>query len=175
MNRKAFFDAVRHRPFDGSLAAWQVDGLTRILDYRETSYPGMPDEQLAYVLATVFHETAQKMQPISEEGSYAYLSSKPYWPWIGRGLVQLTWQHNFERFGVKNPIDAQSWPTALDICFRGMTQGMFTGKRLADYIGSGRCDFANARRIINGIDRASLVAGYALDFLRALRMAAQTE
>lgn len=171
MNRKAFFDAVRRTPFPGSLAAWQVDGLSRILDYRDAKWPKMSDEELAYLLATVYHETAYTMQPISEKGSDSYLRSKPYWPWIGRGLIQLTWKENFARFGVKNAIDAQSWPVALDIAFRGMIFGMFTGRKLSHFISEGKCDFVGARKIINGTDRAHLIAGYAESFLSALRAA----
>jgi putative chitinase len=171
MNRKAFFDAVRKEPFGGKLEAWQVDGLSRILDYRDAQWPKMSDAELAYLLATVFHETARTMQPIAERGSSAYLRSKAYWPWIGRGLIQLTWEANFRKFGVKNPMDAQSWPVALDVAFRGMIFGMFTGKRLSDFIRGGTVDFVGARRIINGTDRAALVASYAVSFQRALRLA----
>ena len=42
-----------------------------------------------------------------------------------------------------------------------MVLGMFTGKKLSDYIGPGKCDYVAARRIINGTDRAKLVAHYA--------------
>lgn len=169
MNRKTFFDIVRREPFGGKLEPWQVDGLSRILDYRDAKWPKMSNDELAYLLATVFHETAHTMQPIAERGSNAYLRSKPYWPWIGRGLIQLTWEANYRRFGIKQPMDAQSWPVALDIAFRGMIWGMFTGKKLSDYIKPGSVDYVNARRIINGMDRARLVANYADAFQRALR------
>jgi len=168
LNQKVFFDEVRPMFAGGILHPWQVDGMTRILNYRDENYSVLSDASLAYILATVFHETAQKMQPIAEAGSDAYLRSKPYWPWIGRGLVQLTWQTNFAKFGVKNPIDAQSWPVALDICFRGMTHGMFTGRKLSDFLRAGDFDYFNARTIINGHDRAALVAGYASHFRDAL-------
>jgi hypothetical protein len=171
MNRKAFFDAVRSDIFGGKLEAWQVDGLSRILDYREAKWPKMIDEELAYLLATVFHETARTMQPIAERGSNAYLRGKPYWPWIGRGLIQITWLVNYRRFNIQNPIDAQSWPVALDVAFRGMIGGLFTGKKLSDFIRHGHADFVGARRIINGTDRAHLIATYADDFLKALRAA----
>ena len=172
MDRKAFFDAVRRNPFPGKLESWQVDGLSRILDYRAEKWPKMSDEELAYLLATVFHETAATMQPITERGSSAYLRSKPYWPWIGRGLIQLTWLYNYRRFNVKTPEDACSWPVALDVAFRGMIAGLFTGKKLSDYIRPGNVDYVNARRIINGTDKAQLVAGYHYDFLAALKAAA---
>jgi len=168
INRRYFFDRVRHALFGGRLEMWQVDGLTRILDYRETAWPNMPDAELAYLLATVKHETAHTMQPISERGGSAYLRSKPYYPYYGRGLVMITWKRNYEAFGVANKDDALGWPKALDIAFRGMIYGMFTGKKLADYIGHGKRDYVGARRIINGRDRAKLIAGYAGSFLDAL-------
>ncbi|MBY6244124.1 hypothetical protein K3F48_23550 [Methylosinus sp. Sm6] len=168
MNRKYFFDRVRHALFGGRLDMWQVDGLTRILDYREAKWPNMSDAELAYLLATVKHETAHTMQPISERGSLSYLRSKPYYPYYGRGLIQITWKKNYERFGVVNKDDALGWPKALDIAFRGMIFGLFTGKKLADYILRARPDYVGARRIINGTDRAKLIAGYAEAFLDAL-------
>lgn len=171
LDRKAFFDSVRRDLFGGKMEAWQVDGLSRILDYRDAKWPKMSDDELAYLLATVFHETAHTMQPITERGSDAYLRSKPYWPWIGRGLVQLTWKRNFDRFGVKKPIDAQSWPVALDIAFRGMIAGLFTGKKLSDTIKPGHVDYVQSRRIINGMDRANIIANYADNFRHALQLA----
>jgi hypothetical protein len=50
---------------------------------------------------------------------------------------------------------------------------MFTGKKLADYITKNRVDYVGARRIINGTDRAKLVAGYARAFRDALKQANQ--
>jgi hypothetical protein len=43
----------------------------------------------------------------------------------------------------------------------GMRNGSFTGKKLSDYISGTTADYVNARRIINGTDRAELIAGYA--------------
>jgi hypothetical protein len=49
-----------------------------------------------------------------------------------------------------------------------MVTGKFTGKKLSDYISGSSVDYIGARRIINGTDRASLVAGYARSFQHAL-------
>ena len=168
INRKKFFDAIRERPFNGSLDAEQVDGIGRILD--EWERRGLTNDYwLAYMLATVFHETARKMQPIQEMGSAAYLRSRPYWPYIGEGLVQVTWRQNYEKFGAERPGDLLEWPLALRALFDGMLKGMFTHHKLADFEfpRKGR----EARKIINGMDRASLIWGYAVEFHNAIETA----
>lgn len=176
MNRTVFFDYVRKNPFGGKMTAEQVDGCERILDYRDDTWPAMPDNELAYVLATVKWETAHKMQPIKEMGSDSYLRSKKYWPYIGRGLVQITWKDNYEKFGIADRPDAAlEWPTALDILFRGMIFGMFTGKKLSSYISDSKHDYVSARRIINGTDRAKEIADIAEAFRKALLEASRAE
>lgn len=171
MNTAYFFDRVRRSVFGGKLTPKQVEGINNILAYRAAKWPKMSDQELAYVLATITHETAFTMQPITEMGSQAYLKAKPYYPWIGRGLVQITWRNNYLKFGISDPAKALEWPTALDITFRGMILGMFTGKKLADYITPTKYDYVGARRIINGTDRAKLVAHYARAFRDAFQQA----
>jgi hypothetical protein len=63
---------------------------------------------------------------------------------------------------------ALDWGIARKIAREGMLGGWFTGKRLSDYITKSKTDFVNARRIINGTDRAEQIAGYAEEFLKAL-------
>lgn len=97
----------------------------------------------------------------------------------GRGYVQITGRANNERAGKKLNIDLINDPDlalnkdiAARILREGMRDGWFTGKRLADYLpASGaatRSQFRSARRIINGVDKADLIASYALDFQNAL-------
>ncbi len=54
----------------------------------------------------------------------------------------------------------------------GMTEGWLIGKRFASYLPAKgpatNVQFTSARRIINGIDRAEKVAGYAMSFQAAL-------
>lgn len=50
----------------------------------------------------------------------------------------------------------------------GMKGGIYTGKKLSDYISGGSRDFTGARRIVNGTDKASLFAGYANQWVRDL-------
>lgn len=74
---------------------------------------------------------------------------------------------NYEKLGralninlVKNPDLALDRRTASDIIVIGMMKGLFTGKSLYDYITPGFQDYVNARRVVNGQDRAELIAGY---------------
>lgn len=106
----------------------------------------------------------------------------PYWRpdaegryWLGRGLVQLTHKVNYERMSretgidlVAEPARAMEMEVAVAILFAGMEKGLFTGRKLGDYLTAGRADWTNARRIINGLDRAADVAAYGRSFHRAL-------
>ena len=93
----------------------------------------------------------------------------------GRGLIQITWKTNYLKFGIKDPAAALTWPVSLDVAFRGMIKGMFTGKKLSDYIKPGKTpNFVGARAIINGTDRAKLIAGYAASYLDAMTQAKES-
>lgn len=136
---------------------------------------GLLRNQMAYVLATAFHETAHKMKPINEMGGEKYLQSKKYWPYIGRGYVQITWRQNYERASKELGVNFVSEPKLLlkaeyaaPIIIAGMVEGWFTGKKLSDYITLQKSDFKSARRIVNGTDKAELIAGYAKQYDKAL-------
>lgn len=173
IDRMTFYQYVNNAPFAGRLSPQQRDGLEKILSHWELS-PYTDIRWLAYMLATVFHETAQTMQPIQERGTSAYLKGKPYYPYIGQGLVQITWKENYAKFGVKLG-DPLKWPVALDIMFKGMTTGAFTGKRLSTYFNKTAEDPRGARKIINGTDKAGLIADYYTNFLGALTAATASE
>ena len=51
----------------------------------------------------------------------------------------------------------------------GFINGSFTGKKLSDYIEGDKLDFYNARRIINGMDKAKLISDYAYKILDCLK------
>lgn len=180
INRKFFFDQVKQRLFGGKLQQSQVDGMTAILDYWEEKFSEQDDRWLAYMLATTFHETAQTMQPIAEYGKgkgrkYGIADPLTKQVYYGRGFVQLTWKANYKAMSavvtrdlVVNPDLAMQTDIATKIMFFGMTQGTFTGKKLADYFNSKKEDWVNARRIINGMDRAQLIADYGKKFYSAI-------
>ena len=121
--------------------------------------------QLAYVLSTAIGES--NITPIKEyraNSGYLHDVQNRYWysGYFGRGYVQLTWDYNYKKFGQLLGIDLLGKPDlALDpsvagkiICI-GMTKGLFTGVGLNDYFTSSKADWTNARRIVNGMDKAS--------------------
>ena len=72
MNKTAFYNSIRPM-FRGGLSPSQVAGFERLLDTWLKHYAGSGSlEELAYNLATSFHETAATMQPITERGPRSY-------------------------------------------------------------------------------------------------------
>lgn len=105
-----------------------------------------------------------------------YLQSEFPHLYYGRGYVQLTWQINFENASKKIGVDFLNNPDlvmdknhAIKIMLTGMKEGWFTGRKLSDYINQSKKDYVNARRIINGTDKAQAIADIAVIFERALR------
>lgn len=108
--------------------------------------------------------------------------SSPYWrrdaegkSWLGRGLVQLTHKRNYEAMSAVTGIDLVARPeramepeVSATILVEGMLQGSFTGRRLSRYFNAQSEDWVGARAIINGRDRAELIAGYGKSFNAAL-------
>jgi putative chitinase len=98
----------------------------------------------------------------------------------GRGLAQITGLLNYTKFSsllhidlVANPDLALKPEIAYQILSIGSAQGTFTGKRLSDYINESKRDWLNARRVINGTDRAAEIAAYAQTFHHAMLLAIQ--
>lgn len=155
---------------------------------------GLLRNEAAYVLATVEHETGGTFKPVRETFaksdkqaiqrlSRAYEKGQlpwvrePYWldGYFGRGYVQLTHKYNYEKAGKKLGIDlvahtekALDPAISAEITVRGMKEGWFTGKKLSDYITLKKSDFRNARRIVNGMDRAAHIAKLAIKHDQAL-------
>ncbi len=134
--------------------------------------------QVAYVLATTQWETNQTFKPVRE----AYWMDEgwrrehfTYYPYYGRGYVQLTWKKNYERYTeilevdmVNEPDRAMDPRIALFVLVHGFKTGTFTGRKITDYINEVTTDFIRARRCINGTDRAHEIAEIAEKFLAQL-------
>lgn len=99
----------------------------------------------------------------------------------GRGYPQVTGRNNYKRLGEALGLPLEEQPdlllradVAATVTLYGMTKGTFTGKALDDYIkpvGDGallRPMFVDARRIINGTDKAEHIADIAMIFTEAL-------
>lgn len=186
-----FFAAVRPL-FGGKLTTGQVASLNALLAAGQAALANV--QSLAYVLATAYHETAGTMMPIAEYGKGKYYDygkfldmgrgpgrrvayTTPPVLYYGRGFVQLTWRSNYQAMGrilgadlLGNPDLAMQPAIATQIAIQGMLRGYFTGKRLKDYFpnAAGQYDPLNARRIINGNDKAEKIAGHYRFFLAAL-------
>ena len=181
MNRAAFFDAIRD---DINLTTENVVGFEKHLDYGEEHNIRL--DKMAYALATSSWETAMTLRPIREYGSETYLRSKRYYPHVGMGLIQVTWRENYIKaakllglpanFFVDDPRRLLEWKYALPLLFKGMETGLYTGKKLDDYLdGIDESDaedlreFVNARRIVNGTDQQVVIGKRALVFERGLK------
>lgn len=171
LDREVFFDAVRQKPFGGSLDQGQVDGMNAILDAAEAHFAAWDRRWLAYCLATTYHETAATMLPIAEYGEGA---GQPYGEpdpvtgqrYYGRGFVQLTWADNYKRadeeiglagrFSCYQTADnALRPPIAADVMFTGMAEGWFRADSqgphtLGRYFNDVTDNAYGAREIING-------------------------
>jgi hypothetical protein len=182
MDRAIFFAKARARLFGGALSQPQVEGLDALLD--ECAARGLADARcVAYVLATACHETGHAMQPVREIGrgkgrAYGAPDARSGLVYYGRGYVQLTWKANYERLGKRLGVDLLGAPDraleprlAAAILIAGMVEGLFSGRRLAEFFSPDKTDWIGARRIVNGLDRADIVAGYARAFHDALRAA----
>jgi putative chitinase len=180
INRPFFFDYVRQHLFNGSLKAGQVAGLTAMLDYWESNSSKKDDRWLAYALATAHHETDRTFRGIEEYGKgkgrpYGKVDPETGVAYYGRGLVQLTWRKNYQKMGdllgvdlVHHPEKALDLDIATKVIFVGMTRGIFAGKKFADYFSPSADDWVNARRIINGTDKANLIASYGKQYYAAI-------
>ena len=200
IDRKFFFDCVRQTVFGGALRRKQVEGMSAILDYWEGNHAAEDDRWLAYLLATAWHETAATMEPIREHGGTAYFNRRYSPPpagrsaavarslgnteqddgarFHGRGFVQLTGRRNYTdwkaRLGIDllgNPDLALGLDASVRILVEGAILGTFTGRKLGDYLQGPTADWRNARRVINGTDKADLIGSKARYFHAAIRHA----
>lgn len=194
----AFFNRLRRDLFPGSMTVPQVEGINFKLDamanaawpvswvayglvtsYHETGSRMQPvREGFATTDAQARRICASRAygKPGRNGGQVAY----------GRGDVQLTWDDNYERADrelnlggalVANYDKALQADISARIMVEGMTEGWFAkdstknpytlGRMLPDPVAS-LSQFIPSRRIINGMDKAELIAGYAVKAQQAV-------
>ncbi|MEM9218725.1 MAG: hypothetical protein AAGD25_30845 [Cyanobacteria bacterium P01_F01_bin.150] len=204
LDPKTLFDGLRNSELlHGSMTQKQVDGVNGIIWAWNEGPKGMwtgpvYDADLAYILATIWHETARQLYPIHEYGGTAYFTrmyehrrdlgnTQPGdgARYCGRGYVQITGRANYHKFSQllkqffpgedvdieANPDLALKPKLSAVIALYGMSHGTFTGRSLSNYIHGGVCDFVGARRIINPDNNGRKIAGYANIFLPVVKAA----
>jgi predicted chitinase len=147
--------------------------------FHETAYTMQPVRE---TLATSDARAVEILENAFASGKLSWVKT-PYWrpdndgkSWLGRGLVQLTHKRNYEAMSLLTGIDLVAEPdramemdAAVSILIEGMVQGSFATHKLADHLNETTEDWVNARRIVNGTDRAEKLAGYGKTFLAAIR------
>lgn len=168
----------------GYLTQEKVDSMDALLDFIDADAGWKDVQQLAYFLATIEWETGHSWRPVREKGlgqGHKYGLPIEIYPgkfltYYGRGYSQLTWLSNYARFSILVGLDLVNDPdkalepsVSYQIMVAGMRGGRFTGHSLMEFIGGERADYLNARKIVNGLDQAQLIRGYAVEFERMLR------
>lgn len=138
---------------------------------------GITDKrQIAYMLASAQHEsddfnTSREYNGPQQALRLGYGGGENYY---GRGYVQVTHDRNYARMdhvlGLEGRLIANPDLVATDsrlgaqTLVVGMARGLYTGVALHKYIGGEYADYENARRTVNGTDKADLIASYARDW-----------
>lgn len=195
--KKLFYNHVR-RLFRTRLVPDQVKGFEAFLDSWIKDHASITIPQLAYILASVWHETGARMVPVRE--GYATSDAQAYRivtrlckkrgrsnyarrnaagkSFYGRGPIQLTFEENYLKIGrelgygddfVHDPDKVLEIKIGVEIAIVGMMRGVFTGKKLTKYINNDSKDYFHARRVVNILDKAKGIADYARLFERCLK------
>lgn len=182
-NEKAFYDTARLTLFGGRLTPLQVERVGILL--RElVNTPAMAVKMGAYILATAHHETDRfvAMEEYASGAAYegrASLENREPGDgtrFKGRGYPGLTGRKNYEwasnvtgRDLIADPSLASDPLISARLIIDGMLTGAFTGVGLGRFINSEKTDYVNARKTVNGLDRAEIIADIAERYEVALR------
>jgi peptidoglycan hydrolase-like protein with peptidoglycan-binding domain len=171
---------VESKPSSALLLKWEGgdrDATVQAIK-QEANRQGITNkDQIAYIIATVEHETAGSFEPVRE----GYYLGEPeaenyrrtlieYYPYYGRGYVQLTWNYNYRTYSnltgldlINNPDLAMRPDVALFVIVHGMKNGTFSkhGYSLDYFTSDDGFDFVGARQTVNNTDKASDIAAIA--------------
>lgn len=128
-------------------------------------------------------EVQDRLERAWNKGQLTWVKT-PYWRSgaFGRGYIQLTHWDNYSKFSkvvgvdlLKFPEKALELPIAAQIAVIGMKKGMFTGRKLSDYVFPEALDYEpqkHPRRMVNGVDGTDkLSAAHHRQFASALQTA----
>lgn len=193
---RLFFDQLRDTLLGPTLSNDEVNGCNAILEAMEGAPLAWTAYALAtafHETASTMQPIKEMGGPIYFTRLYDVTGARPKLAvsmgnacagdgpkYCGRGYVQLTWKNNYEKAGIEvgadlvnNPDLALRPDIAAQVMRRGMQEGWFTGKKFSDYLpGDGPAktsQYALARFIINGSDKAAQIAGHAVQFQNALQ------
>ena len=198
INRKFFFDFLRGlNLFQYRLSKSQVSGMIDLLDYWGRGYSGCDDRWLAYILASVYHESGARMVPVREgfaktdaearahvermyrrgriSRNYA-APAKNGLSYYGRGRVQNTWEENYIKLERRFNWPFHSEPDLLlhskidaEVSIVGHIEGIWrNGHALSRYFNQRADNWIGARLIVNPDSNGRLIAGYAKLFYAAI-------
>jgi len=192
---RKFFDACRAGIMGPTLDNDEVTGSARILEamagapiswcayalataWHETAFTMQPIKEYGgpRYFTQMYDVTGKRPKLARDNGNVNVGDGAKF---FGRGYVQLTWRSNYGRAGAKLGVDLENNPdralnpdVAAKIMRFGMQEGWFTGKSFASYLPAiekaTEAQFVQARKIINGTDKALKIAKYALQFQSAL-------
>lgn len=180
IQRNKFFNGYKQE--FGKLNDSQVEGLEFLLGKLDETSKFNLSTQYANILAQIRRETNNTYQPVVEgyyikgnrkKALYDYYRRNnpsalrtifPYgWDtdktYEGKGRVQTTHLFNAIKIKAKTGIDVVSNPDLLldnetdwKVIELGFGDGIWTGKKISDYINDNKTDYKNARRVVNGLD-----------------------
>lgn len=199
IDRRIVFAGLRNAVFGGRLSQGQVEGVEAVLtrfsargwaDPRWLAYmlatahheTGGTMQAVRETFAATDDEAVARLERAWRAGKLPTVRT-PYWrrdaagrSYYGRGLVQITHRENYEKMSRVTGLDLVAEPdlalrldVAATILVVGMTEGLFSGVRLADVFAGTKADWTGARKIVNGTDRAQKIAVTARAFDAAIR------
>ena len=148
--------------------------------YHETAHTFKPIEEYGKgkgrKYGIIYTNTEGVKYGIAGSGGDTYLYSDYPHLYYGRGHTQLTHWVNYKFAGeqlgidlINNPDLALEPKHSAEILVKGSANGWFTSKKLSDYINDKSKNYYQARRVINGLDKAQQIADIAVVFEKALR------
>lgn len=199
IDRRIVFAGLRNAVFGGRLSQGQVEGVEAVLtrfsargwaDPRWLAYmlatahheTGGTMQAVRETFAATDDEAVARLERAWRGGKLPTVRT-PYWrrdaagrSYYGRGLVQITHRENYQKMSRVTGLDLVAEPdlalrldVAATILVVGMTEGLFSGVRLADVFAGTKADWTGARKIVNGTDRAQKIAVTARAFDAAIR------